>query len=231
MNNYPLLRTIGLALIPVTAAAQSRIPKLPIEFMQAVAKGAGFADVNNIEAPKSPAGVPPSAPALAPVDESVKTALDALVDKSQLNYNLIGATAKKLGFHFVGDDLPNPPKFEIGKGLPEQVPGKDSDLTQPNPVTVRYFDVTADRADIVIAEVRRVEGKKKQFAYRISRSGVPAAEQYRLRAAVMTIMNPDQTYTAVEIPLKDAQAGYQGLLDFWVGYYLKNLKPAAVAIR
>jgi hypothetical protein len=165
-------------------------------------KVAGFSVPS--EAP--PVEVPNPAPSVGTSNGIPNEALLALVASAKddpKSYTYVPETARVLGFIFEGNE------FLVGN-LP----------VQKFPDALRGFSVAhyhgAD--EIIIDEIRRVDGRKEDRSYLVSADGV-------LRAAALTF-KVNGSYVAQKVPNDDAQAGCRALLDFWVQYYRDNLKKS-----
>jgi hypothetical protein len=163
-------------------------------------KAAGLPAVPGAQFIKVQAPTPDSS---VPLNETAK-ALSALVGVAQKQTrgpDFLIATAKALGFIFEGDSFP------VGS-IPSQ---KDGGI-------IRYFSIAQyhGKDEIIIDEIRRIDGRKELRSYWIT----PAGE---LQAAALTV-KVNGSYVAQKVPADDAQTGCRALLEYWVQYYRDNLK-------
>lgn len=198
-NRFPLIAL--LVCLPLTAAAQVRDAGALLRGRIEALGQAGFAGMQDVPMPKAPSAVPAS-PLSEPGDETTQ-AIAALIDvvqKSGVESKSVGDTLRKLGVAFEGEFF-----------LARNVKGTD-------PATINLFSVTTARGkiDILLETVVKVDGKKQLRSYLISTDG-------KLLGAAVT-RKENGAYLAESVPLAEAETGYREQLDFWMRYYLANLK-------
>lgn len=201
MTRSALMIITGFAFAPLMAAAQPGNTNAVLREQIQALSASGFSGMTEIQVPQAPATMK-GVPASVHVDETTE-ALAALRRESKEDTGLGGETARALGFNFNGELLP----------VKYIVTPKDHDV-------IRFFNVTKFRGttDIIIQEVRKVDGRKEMRSYLISMNGI-------LEAAAITV-KVNGKYPADKIPVSAAQAGYRELLEFWTRYYRENLnKP------
>jgi len=199
MTTTTVTLVVGLSLLPLAALAQPGNANVALREQIQALRASGFSGMTEIQALQAPAAAN-AAPASAQVDETTK-ALAALLNEAKDGWVIFGETARTLGLGFTGDLL--------------SVKGVETPATQD---VVRFFYATSFRgsSDIIISEVRKVNGRKEMRSYLVSMNGT-------LEAAALTV-KVNGKVQAEAIAVSAAQAGYRELLEFWTRYYRDNLK-------
>lgn len=199
MTGSTLTIIAGLVFAPLAASAQSGNANAALSGQMQALRASGFLGLAEIQVPQATADVK-ATPASVQVDETAE-ALAALSREVKEESSQDGETARALGFNFNGDLLPT--KYIVTP--------KVQDVT-------RFFSITTFRgtADIIIQEIRKVDGRKELRSYLITSTG-------SLEAAALTVKINGKVQ-AERISGSQAQAGCRELLEFWTRYYRDNLK-------
>lgn len=200
MTGRTLTIIASLAFAPLSVSAQAGNANTALRQQIQALGAAGFSGMTELRAPQSPPAAMNAAPAAAQPDETTET-LAALRREAKEETGLGGETARALGFDFNGELLPT--KYLVSPKVQD---------------VIRYFSVTTFRgqSDVIIQEIRKVDGRKEMRSYLIAMNGA-------LEAAALTV-KVNGKYPAEKIPVADAQAGCRELVEFWTRYYRENLK-------